>query len=153
MHLYISDTIFCFIAYIRLHNENLHLKNLLYYSNTSISINETDESPLREWGFKLLVKGGITLKDNEFKRRLEGSKRTRRRKEEARMSMRAQVKSSDTVQAARRTRITSIGGTFKLTAWSQTKEYNQLYTARRKRNALSFTYLPKQTKAMNSSKS
>lgn len=36
-----------------------------------ISISETNESPLREWGVKLLVKGGITLKDNEFYRRLE----------------------------------------------------------------------------------
>jgi hypothetical protein len=46
--------------------KNLHLKNLLYYSNTCISTSETNESPLREWGVKLLVKGGITLKDNEF---------------------------------------------------------------------------------------
>lgn len=39
---------------------------------------------MREWGVKLLVKGGITLKDNEFYRRLEGSERTRRRKKEVR---------------------------------------------------------------------
>lgn len=49
-----------------------------------ISISETNESPLREWGIKLLVKGGITLKGNEFYRRLEGSERTRRRKKEVR---------------------------------------------------------------------
>lgn len=57
---------FCFIAYIWLHNEILHLKNSLYYINTYISISETNEVCLREKGVKLLVKGGITLKDNEF---------------------------------------------------------------------------------------
>lgn len=35
-------------------------------------------------GVKLLVKGGITLKDNEFYRRLEGTERTRGRKKEMR---------------------------------------------------------------------
>lgn len=53
------------------------------------------------------------------------------------MSMRVQVKFLDT----------SVGGMFKLTAWCHTKEYNQLYTARRMINALSIMYLPKWTSA------
>lgn len=57
---------FCFIAYIWLHNEILHLKNWLNHINTCISISETNELHLWEWGAKLLVEGGFILKDNEF---------------------------------------------------------------------------------------
>lgn len=55
--------LFLFYCLHMIHNENLHLKNLFYYSNTRISISETNEPRLREWGVKLLVKGVIALKD------------------------------------------------------------------------------------------
>lgn len=66
-----------------MHNETLHLKNLLYHINTCISISETNEFRLTEWGVELLAEGGVTLKDNEFKRRVEGRERRKEHEKES----------------------------------------------------------------------
>lgn len=38
---------------------------------------------MTEWGVELLAEGGVTLKDNEFKRRVEGRERRKEHEKES----------------------------------------------------------------------